>query len=471
MQETGQRRSAAAKASPDGGHWTMRQIRYVGVLCAALFLCSCGGGVLSSSPVQTQPTQPPVTVTKSGTSGCSSVLSGAAAFTDFTGQAPGVCRHITAADLPQPGSPSATNYSRLVARRSGQMPVAPQGFTVQLYATGFSNARLLATAPNGDIFLADSGGNAVRVLHGVSADGTAQAVTTFATGLNYPFGIAFYPSGANPQYVYVGDTDAVVRFPYQNGDTTARGTAQVVVPSLPSNGNHATRTLAFTGDNRLLVSVGSNSNIANTDTDARETDRADVLAYTPDGMFLKQYATGLRNAVGLTTDAAGTVWVSVNERDGLGDNLPPDYVTRVAEDGFYGWPWYYIGANPDPRLPANHPELASKTIVPDVLLEAHFAPLEIGFYTGTAFPAMYQGDLFVASHGSWNRSVRGGYEVLRVTLVNGVPSGYFEDFVTGFVNADGTVWGRPVGVTTGADGALYFSDDGSNSVWRVSYTG
>jgi glucose/arabinose dehydrogenase len=341
---------------------------------------------------------------------------------------------------------------------------------VQLYATGFNNARLLATAPNGDIFLADSGGNAVRVLHGLNGDGTAQTVTTFASGLDSPFGIAFYPSGATPQYVYVANTSSVVRFPYQVGDTVARGAAQTIVPSLPTGG-HSTRTLAFTADNRLLVSVGSNNNIANTDTSPDETNRADVLAYTPDGTFLKRYATGLRNAVGLTTDGSGNVWVSVNERDGLGDNLPPDFVTRVQEDGFYGWPWYYIGPNPEPRLPGSHPELASRTIVPDVLLQAHFAPLQIGFYTGTAFPSIYQGDLFVASHGSWNRSVRGGYEVLRVILVNGQPSGYFEEFISGFVNSDGTVWGRPVGVTTGSDGALYFSDDGSNSVWRVTYSG
>jgi glucose/arabinose dehydrogenase len=304
----------------------------------------------------------------------------------------------------------------------------------------------------------------------VNPDGTAKSVTTFASGLNYPFGIVFYPSDANPQYVYVANTNAVVRFPYQNGDTVASGPAQVIIRSLPTTG-HVTRTLALTKDNRLLLSIGANSNIANTDTDRNETNRAAVLVYTPDGTFLKLYSTGLRNAVGLTTDSTGNVWVSVNERDGLGDNLPPDFVTRISEDGFYGWPWYYIGSNPEPRLPASHPELASKAIVPDVLLQPHFAPLQIGFYNATVFPSIYQGDLFVASHGSWNRSVRGGYEILRVILVNGAPSGYFEDFITGFVNADGTVWGRPVGITTGTDGALYFSDDGSNSVWRVTYTG
>ena len=446
----------------------MRHIGQGILLSGSLVLVSCSGGSPSSKTTVTAPVAP-TTGAKTSTSGCSSTLTGTAAFTDYTKESPGVCHSITAADLPKPASTSSTNYSTLVARQSGQLPTVPAGFKVQLYANGFTNARLLATAPNGDIFVADSGGNAIRVLHGLNADGLAQTVTTYASGLDYPFGVAFYPAGANPQYVYVANTNSVVRFPYQSGDTTAKAAAEVVIPSLPTGG-HSTRTLAFTSDNRLLVSVGSNSNIANTDTDSSEMDRADVLAYSPDGTFLKQYATGLRNAVGLATDTAGNVWVSVNERDGLGDNLPPDYVTRVQEGGFYGWPWYYIGANPEPRLPANHPELASKTIVPDVLLQAHFAPLQIAFYSGTTFPSLYQGDLFVASHGSWNRSVRGGYELLRVILVNGVPSGYFEEFATGFVNSDGTVWGRPVGVATGTDGALYFSDDGSNSVWRVTYT-
>lgn len=454
----------------------MRYISQLGLLSCTIFLASCGGGGVATtapSPTQptspTSPTQPPATTP--ATAGCTSVLTGTAAFTDFTRQTPGVCHLITPSDLPAASTTSSSsNFSRLVARRSDQLPIVPAGFTVQLFASGFTNARLLATAPNGDIFLADTGGGAVRVLHGRNTDGTAQTITTFASGLNAPFGVAFYPSGANPQYVYIANTNSVIRYPYQNGDTTARAASQVIVPSLPTGG-HTTRSIVFTNDNRLLVALGSNNNVANTDTDSSETNRANVLAYTPDGTFLKRYATGLRNAVGLTTDGSGNVWVSVNERDGLGDNLPPDFVTRLREDGFYGWPWYYIGTHPEPRLPASHPELASAAIVPDVLLQAHFAPLQIGFYTGTNFPSMYQGDLFVSSHGSWNRSVRGGYEVLRVILVNGVPSGYFEDFITGFVNSDGTVWGRPAGLTIGADGALYFSDDGSNSVWRVSYAG
>jgi len=448
----------------------MRPMYLPMLLGTTLFLLSCTSNP-SGSGGTPPPTTPPTTDTKTATSGCTSTLTGAAAFTDYTKQSPGVCHLITAADMPAPNTPSSvSNNPTSAPRKSDQFPVAPTGFKVQLYAKGFGNARLLATAPNGDIFLADSGSNAVRVLHGVNPDGTVQTVTTFASGLNYPFGIAFYPAGSNPQYVYVANTDSVVRFPYQSGDTTARGAPQVIVESLPTGG-HSTRTLTFTKDNRLLVSVGSSSNIANTDSDKNEVNRADVLAYTPDGTFLKQYATGLRNAAGLTADATGNIWVSVNERDGLGDNLPPDYVSHISEDGFYGWPWYYIGPNPDPRLPASHPELAGKTIVPDVLLQPHFAPLQIGFYSGTVFPSIYQGDIFVASHGSWNKSVRGGYEILRVILVNGQPSGYFEDFITGFVNSDGTVWGRPVGITTGTDGALYFSDDGSNSVWRVTYTG
>jgi glucose/arabinose dehydrogenase len=452
----------------------MRTSATVLALNSVLLLASCGGNSSNSATTSPPPTQPPTTqppTTTAATAGCMSILTGPAAFTDYTRQTPGVCHLITPADVPAPSpASSASNFSRLVARANGQMPTVPTGFHVQLYASGFSNARLLATAPNGDLFLADTGGNTVRVLHGVNADGSVQNVSTFASGLNAPFGIAFYPSGANPQYVYIANTNSVVRYPYQNGDTTARGAAQTIVSSLPTGG-HTTRTLAFTTDNRLLVSVGANNNIANTDTDPSEANRANILAYSPDGTFLKRFATGLRNPAGLITDSSGNVWVSVNERDGLGDNVPPDFVTRIREDGFYGWPWYYMGPNPEPRLPASHPELAASSIVPDVLLQPHFAPLQLGFYTGSAFPAPYRGDLFVASHGSWNRSVRGGYEVLRIIMVNGVPSGYFEDFIAGFVNSDGTVWGRPVGLTVGADGALYFSDDGSNSVWRVTYTG
>lgn len=347
----------------------------------------------------------------------------------------------------------------------------PAGFKVQLYATGLLGPRHLATAPNGDIFVSESGGNRITVLRGVKADGSAETTSVFTgAGLNYPFGLTFYPTGATPQYVYIANTNNVIRIPYSNGDAHASGASQVIA-SLPSNGGHATRTLAFLPDGRLLVTVGSASNITNTDTDNSEDKRADVLAFSATVQFLKVYASGLRNAVGLAIDSSGGPWVSVNERDGLGDNLPPDFVTHITEDGFYGWPWYYIGNHADPRLPNNHPELAAKTITPDVLLEPHFAPLQIAFYNGSQFPSFYKGDLFAASHGSWNRANRGGYELVRVIVQDGKATGVHEDFMTGFVNADGTVWGRPVGVTAGTDGALYVSDDVSNSIWRITYTG
>ncbi|WP_263368967.1 PQQ-dependent sugar dehydrogenase [Edaphobacter bradus] len=440
-------------------------------LICLYFAIGCSNGSSTSSTTTTMGGSG--TSTMQANAGCiGAVQTGSAAFIDYTKETPGACRHLTPADLPQPNTASSvTNGSTLVARVNNQLPQVPSGFTVQQYATGLNNPRLLATAPNGDIFVAEPAANNVVVLRGVDATGKAQSTSTFASGLNALFGIAFYPVGASPQYVYVANVDSVVRFPYQSGDTQARGAAQVVVATLPHNGGHSTRTLAFTSDNRLLVSVGSAGNVTNTDTDTSETNRADVLAYTPDGTFLKIYASGLRNAVGLAVNAAGAVWVSVNERDGLGDNLPPDFVTHIQEGGFYGWPWYYIGANPDPSLPPSHPELAAMTIVPDTLLQPHFAPLQIAFYTGSQFPAIYNGDIFVAAHGSWNRSIRSGYELLRVLLQNGTATGVYEDFMTGFVNADGTVWGRPVGVTVGSDGALYVSDDASNSVWRIAYTG
>ncbi len=432
--------------------------------------CSSDKSTTSTTPITPAPPTTPVSQSNAGCVG--DVQSGQAAYTDYTKQAPGLCRKLLPSDLPAPNlASSVTNNSTLVARTSTQLPQVPAGFKVQLYATGLNNPRLLATAPNGDIFVAQPGGNSVVVLHGIDANGMAQTITTFASGLNAPFGIALYPTGNNPQYVYVANVDSVLRFPYQVGDTKASGAAKVIVPSLPSGGGHITRTLAFTPDNRMLVSVGSAGNLTNTDSDQSETNRADVLSYTPDGAFLKVYASGLRNAVGLAIDASGTPWVSVNERDGLGDNLPPDFVTHIQENGFYGWPWYYIGANADPRLPLNHPELATMTLVPDTLLQPHFAPLQIAFYTGTQFPSIYKGDIFVASHGSWNRSVRGGYEVLRVLLENGKATGVYEDFMTGFVNPDGTVWGRPVGVTVGSDGSLFVSDDGSNSIWRITSSG
>ena len=407
--------------------------------------------------------------------GCSAPdLTGSNVFTDYTKEQPQVCRLITAADLPKPSTADSTaNYAVQVSRAAGQMPVVPPGFQVTLYASGFGNARYLLAAANGDLLLSQPGSGTITVLRGVDSKGAALNQYTYARGLTSPYGMAFYPSAAKPQYLYVANTSTLVRFPYALGDTVASAAPTTLATDIPNSGNHTTRALVFTQEPtpRLLVSVGSASNFTNTDTDSAEYHRADILAYSVEGVFQSIYASGLRNPVGLVLDANGRPWTSVNERDGLGDNLPSDYVTHVQEGGFYGWPWYYNGPNPEPRLPDSHPELAAKTLVADTLLQAHFAPLQINFYTGSQFPMPYQGSLFVASHGSWNKAVRGGYEVLRVPVANGNATGDFEDFMTGFVNPDGSVWGRPAGVAMGADGALYVADDASNSIWRVTYTG
>jgi glucose/arabinose dehydrogenase len=308
--------------------------------------------------------------------------------------------------------------------------------------------------------------------------------------------IAFYPSGPNPQYVYVGETNQVVRFPYKSGDLKASGKAELIVPSLPPGGGHWTRDVAFSPDGATLyVSVGSGSNVAedlppNPDLVAwqkdhglgavwgpREEWRANVLAFSPDGRNRRPYATGIRNCSGLAVQpGTGTVFCATNERDALGDNLPPDYVTSVKENGFYGWPWYYIGDNQDPRHPNGRPDLRGHVTVPDVLLQPHSAPLAMTFYAApasasAAFPKDYDGDAFIALHGSWNRSKRTGYKLVRLKLDHGVPRGEYQDFLTGFVANDAAVWGRPVGVTVARDGALIVSEDGNGTLWRIAPSG
>jgi glucose/arabinose dehydrogenase len=404
------------------------------------------------------------------------VLTGQGAFGDWTTDAPGVRRRITAADLPKPyATRSVDAGSRVVTRPEGAWPKVPAGFKVEEFATGLQNPRLIRTAPNGDLFVAESYPGRVRVLRAAAGAGKVETVEVFAEGLRRPFGIAFYPPGENPTHVYVANTDSVVRFPYKSGDLKARGAAEVVVPDLPGGGQlrgggHWTRDVAFSLDGRrMFVSVGSLTNVWEDPSDNEER-RASILSYNPDGTGYRLYASGIRNAVGIAVHPkTGELWCSVNERDGLGDDLVPDYVTRVREGGFYGWPWFYIGPNQDPRHPGAHAELRDKVIVPDVLLQSHTASLEMVFYTGAQFPREYAFDAFAAQHGSWNRARRTGYKVVRVPQRDGVPTGEYEDFMTGFVTADGDVWGRPVGVAVAKDGALFVSDDGSNTVWRVSY--
>jgi len=274
----------------------------------------------------------------------------------------------------------------------------------------------------------------------------------------------------------VGSAAEVVRFPYHNGDLKVSGSPQHIA-DLPDRGwfGHRTRAVEMSRDGkRMFLAVGSASNVDDPDNTPREKDRAGILACDPKNCVLSVYAYGIRNAGGgiAVNPQTGELWCSVNERDALGDNLVPDYITHVQEGGFYGWPWWYIGAHQDPRHQGKHPELKDKVIVPDVLLQPHNASLEFTFYQGQQFPAEYKGDIFASEHGSWNRAVRVGYEVIRVPLhQTGHASGEYEDFLTGFVLPDGNVWGRPVGITVASDGSLLVSDDGSNSVWRVSYTG
>jgi len=396
-------------------------------------------------------------------------------FTDFRFEQPGEIRKITAQDLPAPyATESANKGPQLVARPHDAWPKAPAGFTVQQYATGLDNPRLIRTAPNGDFFLAESSSGEIKVFRGITSAGKPELAGTFATGLSRPYGIAFFPPGDKPEWVYVGNTDSVVRFAYQNGDLKASGPAQHIV-DLPAGSGHWTRDVRFTADGKkMFVAVGSRSNVDDPDTTPDEKNRADILEFNPDGSGMQVYAYGIRNAGGglAINPKTGELWCSVNERDGLGDNLAPDYITHVEAGGFYGWPWWYIGNHQDPRHEGKHPELRDKAIIPDVLLQPHNASLEMTFYEGTQFPAEYQGDIFASEHGSWNKSVRAGYEVIRVPLHQTArASGEYEDFLTGFVVDNRYVWGRPVGITVAHDGSLLVTDDGSNSIWRISYTG
>jgi len=403
--------------------------------------------------------------------GAPQMLRGQGSFNDWTNERPGNRYLIKASDMPKPyATDSAPNQSKVVPRPADAWPKVPDGFKIDQALTGLDTPRTIITAPNGDLFVAESNPGRIRVIRGFGADGKVITNEVFATGLTRPYGIAFYPPGPNPQFVYVGNTNSIVRFPYKNGDLKASGPAQVIVASLPSGGNHWTRSMVFSNDGKkLYVGVGSKVNVSEEES---ETNRADVLEFNPDGTGQRIYAAGVRNASGLAMHPeTGQLWVAVNERDALGDDLVPDYVTHIQEGGFYGWPWYYIGPNQDPRFAGKRPELKEKVIVPDVLLQSHSAPLTLTFYEGNQFPAEYRGDLFVTSHGSWNRAHRTGYKVMRLYTPNGKATGEYQDFVTGFVVDDANVWGRPVGLAVASDGALVFTDDASNSVWRVTYTG
>jgi len=440
----------------------MRRFAIV-VLC--LLVSGCGR---SRRDAPRAPDTPPKTAGQ--------LLTGPAALGDWTTDGPGVRRKITIADLPAPNASESVDHApKVVARPESMWPRAPSGFVVTEYATELDAPRVITVAPNGDAFVVESKRGRVSVLRDADGDGKQELSKVFADDLTKPFGLAFYPPGAQPTHVYIANTDSVVRFPYAAGDLAARRPKETIVKNIPGGGKlrgggHWTRDLAFSNDGkRMFVSVGSFSNL---NDDENEQRRACILAFDPNGGNEIIYASGLRNPVGLAVHpATSELWASVNERDDLGDDLVPDYVTHVTEGGNYGWPWFYLGNHRDPHHGGKRADLEGKITVPDVLLQSHTAALDLAFYTGNKFPEEYHGDLFIAAHGSWNRARRTGYKIIRVRMKDGHAVGEYEDFVTGFVINEEEVWGRPVGVAVANDGALLFTDDGNNRVWRVAFTG
>jgi glucose/arabinose dehydrogenase len=366
-------------------------------------------------------------------------------------------------ELPAPfATKSANNGAEETKPPQGFLPKVPQGFKINIFAADFKQPRWLATAPDGDVFLADSAAGKVLILRDPQHTGSAQQNELFVSGLNQPYGIVFHD-----EYVYVADTDALLRFKYDAKTSKRLGEAENLM-DLPHGEGHWTRSLTLSSDGtHLYVGIGSSSNIS-IESDSR---RAAITVCDLDGKNARLYATGIRNPSGVGIDpATGAVWTSVNERDGLGNDLPPDYFTSVKDSGFYGWPYSYIGDNIDPRVKPQKPDLTAKAIVPDVLLGAHRAPLQFTFYTGQQFPASYRGGAFIAEHGSWNRTPRAGYQVVFVPFKGGKPSGEATPFMTGLVPDPNKeqVYGRPVGVAVAADGSLLVSDDVAGTVYRIS---
>lgn len=400
----------------------------------------------------------------------------------------------TALELPPADTnASKSKFSKVIGWPEGKTPVAPEGFTVTKFAGNLKSPRNIYVAPNGDIFVVLSNSersavekaasiitgkakaevtgesaNTVVLLRDKNGDGKPELQTNFLKGLNQPYGVL-----AIGNSFYVANTDGIMKYPYRIGDTkiTAKG---VKILNLPAGGynNHWTRNLIANKDNsKIYVSVGSGSNVGENGME-HELRRANILEINPDGTGELIYAAGLRNPVGMAwAPGTTTLWTAVNERDGLGDELVPDYITSVKKGGFYGWPYAYFGQNEDPRMNGRKPDLVAKTLVPDVAVGAHTASLGLTFYTGTNFPIKYRGGIFIGQHGSWNRSALSGYKVAFVPFSNGKPDAKVEDFLTGFIadQEKGEVYGRPVGVAVATDGALLIADDVSSTVWRVAY--
>jgi glucose/arabinose dehydrogenase len=420
------------------------------------------------------------------------VRTGQDALASWSVDAPGVRRHIKPSDLPAPipTEPEESSGSpvNIVPRPEGALPKVPQGFSAQVFASGFKQPRTLRVAPNGDIFLSESGAGRVLVFRGAAGNAPAKP-EVFAENLDRPYGMVFYPP-ANPRYIYIAAANQVVRYPYRSGDGKATGPAEVIIGGIPTK-RHWTRDLAVSRDGkRMFLSVGSASNLGVAGmpemTPAKigefekshglgsawgeEENRAVVRVFDPEGKKVRNYATGLRNCSGLAMQpGTDDVWCVVNERDHLGPDLVPDFMTRIQDGGFYGWPWYYIGDHEDAALQGKRPDLKAQVKTPEILFQSHSSALAVAFYDGDAFPAEYRGDAFVTLHGSHTRPERTGFKVVRVRMNGGKPSGEYEDFMTCFITDNDTAWGRPAGVAVTRDGALLVSDDANGTIFRVTH--
>jgi glucose/arabinose dehydrogenase len=384
-----------------------------------------------------------------------------------TAPAPPALRHydFRADQLPRPfATPSANNSPRVTSPPPGARLLLPPGFKISVFADKLDDPRRMLLAANGDVVLSEPGAGKITILRDANHDGVAEQRFTFATNLNGPYGLAFHDG-----FLYIGDEDAVVRIPYAPGATHALRPPQQIAP-LPAGG-HSTRGVIFNrSGTKMYVSVGSASNV----NSGEPPERAAIVEFNPDGSGKRIFASGLRNPVGMAWEpVTGALWTAVNERDGLGDDLVPDYVTEVRDGGFYGWPYSYIGQHEDPRRASEQRrDLVARAIVPSVLVQSHSAALGIAFYQGSMFPAEYRGNAFVAFHGSWNRSTRTGYKIVSVPFRNGHPTGGYDDFVVGWMTDEQSrnVWGRPVDILVLGDGSLLISDDGAEKIWRVTYS-
>lgn len=354
-------------------------------------------------------------------------------------------------------TPGVDNHSTIVARPAGALPQVPKGFAIEPYVTGLTHPRFMALAANGDVFLTESDAGKITLIRGGKA-------STFATGFASPSGIAFHGGD-----LYVGDLAAVWKLSFKPGATKPDSKVRVTRDEFGGRAGHNTRDIAFAPDGTLYLAIGSANNVAE-----EAAPRATVQVVDKDG-HLKTFASGTRNPVGIAVyPGTGNLFVAVNERDGLGDELPPDYLTQLKQGDFLGWPYAYIGQHPDPEFGAKRKDLVAKSKTPDVLFHAHSAPLGLAFYDGTQFPTDYRGNAFVALHGSWDAAKPTGYKVVRVKFTAGRPENAYENFVTGFW-ASGTtppkLWGRPAGLLVDKDGSLLIADDAGKTVWRVRYTG